>query len=420
MDDRKRSRQELTEELERLQKALSETESRVEKQAWGIKKTNDALKFLYKELEAKNKRLQEMNQLKTDFISTVSHELRTPLAIIKDGICIILEKIAGKINKKQEKILIQSKEGIERLERIINNLLDITKIEAGKIKLKREMVDMAVLVKEIAAAFKPKAEKKGLGLKVNAAGISAYVDRDRIIQVFTNLVGNAMKFTEKGSIEISCAEKGKAIECYVADTGRGISKENMPKVFNRFRQFDRSDYLKERGAGLGLSIAKSIIEIHKGRIWFESVPGKGTKFIFTIPRYTAKKLFAECVDSSIQDAARDAEDLSILLISLAGQAASKNALSAKDIESILKDIENMLDNSLRQTGDAVVRDADRIYAVLSGCGKEDASSIILRQKQNIENYLIRQKINDRVSLHFKSATYPAEAQNAEGLLKKTI
>jgi len=273
-------------ELGRLRKELDEVKKELEVQTWGLTKTNEAIKLLYKDLEEKNRRLQELDKLKSDFISTVSHELRTPLSITKEGISLILDEIAGKINEKQRGILLDSKDSIDRLARLINNLLDISKIEAGKMQLMVEPVEVTALIEWVAASFNKKAKEKNLEIKTDLGGrkIMIYADSDKIVQLFTNLVGNAMKFTEKGYIRISARESEDAVEFSVEDTGKGIAKDDLPRVFSKFQQFGRTNGPGERGTGLGLSIAKGIVEIHNGRIWVESEIGKGTKFIFTVPR----------------------------------------------------------------------------------------------------------------------------------------
>ncbi len=251
-----------------------------------LEKTHEDLKCLYKELEKKNKELQKLDKLKSDFISTVSHELRTPLSITKEGISLVLDEIPGKINDKQREVLFTSRNHIDRLARIIGNLLDISKIEAGQVGIKKEPIDMALLIKQVATFFKIKVQEKGLELKtlVPKEGVPTNADADKVTQVLTNLVSNAIKFTEKGSITIEAEESEYEVKCSVIDTGIGISKENMPKVFYKFQQFSRVPGAGEKGTGLGLSIAKGIIDAHNGKIWVESVPGKGSRFTFTLPK----------------------------------------------------------------------------------------------------------------------------------------
>ncbi len=231
---------------------------------------------------------KKLDRLKDEFISTVSHELRTPLSITKEGVSLVLDGIPGVINEKQRQILDAVRNNIDRLARIINELLDISKIEAGKVEVKRESVNIADLINSIISLFSFKAKEKNLQIKVNLPpqGINISVDADKIRQVFSNLIDNAIKFTQRGFVEISAQEKDNFVECTVQDTGVGISQEDFPKIFEKFQQFGRAAGPGEKGTGLGLSIAKAIIELHGGKISVESQEGKGTKFIFTLPRYT--------------------------------------------------------------------------------------------------------------------------------------
>ena len=229
---------------------------------------------------------KRLEKLKDEFVGNVSHELRTPLSIIKEGIDLVLDRIVGEINQKQQSVLVTAKDNIDRLSRMINELLDMSKIEAGKLELKRSKVGLAELIKKIATGFQGRIKEKGLELKFDfsAKEITAYADPDKISQVFINLLSNAVKFTNEGSIEISAQDKGDEVECYVKDTGIGIEEENMPKVFDKFQQFGRISGPGERGTGLGLSIVKGLIEMHGGRIWAESKFGEGAKFTFVLPK----------------------------------------------------------------------------------------------------------------------------------------
>lgn len=229
---------------------------------------------------------KHLEMLREGIIRTAAHELKSPLAIVKEGISVVLDRIAGTLNKKQEEILTLANDAVDRLVRVANNLLDISKLEEGKIELKKEFVDMEDLINDAVLLFELKAEKKGLGLKVSLPEkeVNIYCDKDKIFQVFANLVGNAVKFTEKGSIEISVVEEESYIEIAVADTGRGMEKSDLSRLFGKFQQFGVILNGVEKGSGLGLCIVKDIVELHKGEIWVESEIGKGSKFIFTLPK----------------------------------------------------------------------------------------------------------------------------------------
>ncbi len=252
-----------------------------------IAKDISLIKKYQHELENKNKELQKLDRLKTDFVSIVSHELRTPLSITKEGISLVLDGITGSINPHQNKILATAMNNIDRLARIINSLLDISKIESGGVELEKKAVNLGVLIKNVAFSFEAKAREKGLEFKVSlpkGEGLNLYIDEDRIIQVFTNLINNAVKFTEKGAVSVSLVEKENEIECIISDTGIGIAAEDLPKVFNKFMQFGRTAGAGAKGTGLGLSIAKGLVELHGGEIRIESEFGRGTRVYFTLPK----------------------------------------------------------------------------------------------------------------------------------------
>ena len=273
VEDKDKTREDLLKELE-IQK-------------WGLTKTNEAIKVLYKELEKKNKELKKLDDLKSEFINTVSHELRTPLTTIREVVSQVLEGILGPTTTEQKDFLTICLEDVDRLKRIIDNLLDISKLEAGGFKLNRKEVNMVELAKGVIAIFSPKAASMSLEIRGNfpSEKVIAYADNDSIIQVFTNVVGNAFKFCDKGYIEISVIDKPEYVECCVYDTGRGISEDDLSKVFGKFQQFNRLDGPGEKGTGLGLSISKSIVELHNGKIWVESELNAWTKFTFTLPKY---------------------------------------------------------------------------------------------------------------------------------------
>ncbi len=230
---------------------------------------------------------KELEHLKDEFVSTVSHELRTPLAIIKEGIALLLDKVTGEINPQQKLILETSKDNVDRLARIINNLLDTAAIESGRVQLDRRLVDMREAAQKVILIFTRRAEEKNLKLESDfpKTPVSVYVDEDKVVQVFTNLIANAIKFTAEGTITVSVKDGDEEVRCEVTDTGVGMSAQELDRLFNKFQQFGRKHGPGDRGTGLGLSIAKGFVEMHDGRIWAESEPGHGTKFIFTIRKY---------------------------------------------------------------------------------------------------------------------------------------
>lgn len=221
---------------------------------------------------------------KSAFVANVSHEFKNPLGIIKESLVIILDGIYGKINSKQREFLETGKRNIERLIRLVTDLLDISKIEAGKMEMRWEKIDMTPLVNEIITTYERELSKKQLILKKEIPQDigSIRADKDKISEVVINLLSNAIKYTPpEGNITIRLVGTEKEIRFEISNTGSGIPKESLNKVFNKFERITTE---KREGTGLGLPIAKDIVELHKGRIWLESESGKGSKFTFVLPK----------------------------------------------------------------------------------------------------------------------------------------
>ncbi len=224
-------------------------------------------------------------EAKSEFISVVSHELRTPLTVIKEGIALVFDEIVGKINDEQRELLDISKKNVDRLARLINNVLDIQKIDSGKMKFNLKTGDINEVVKEVYDTMGNSAKNAGLHfvLDLDTGLPKCSFERDKIIQVLTNLINNAIKFTDHGEVVIKTAKAQDAIQVSVSDTGCGIRKSDLPKVFDKFEQLETGGDRRTGGTGLGLAISKKIIEQHAGEIWVESTYEKGSKFIFTLP-----------------------------------------------------------------------------------------------------------------------------------------
>lgn len=238
-----------------------------------------------RELEESQEKLLRMYNIKSEFVSTVSHELRTPLAVIKEGISIVSDGIAGDLNAAQKKFLDAAMGNINRLSRLINDVLDLSKLESGKAKFKVARGDLNELLDNVIKSYEPLINKKGLRLYKNLSPFLPLIkfDKDRITQVLYNLITNAIKFTEKGSISVTSRKRDEKIEVVVEDTGLGIEENDILRIFQKFEQISPADGSKNEGTGLGLSITKQIIEQLGGEIRVESQYGKGSRFIFTLP-----------------------------------------------------------------------------------------------------------------------------------------
>jgi len=231
-------------------------------------------------------RLKELDTMKSDFVSSVSHELRTPLTAIKGSIDNMLDGLTGELNEKQTRYLNRIKSNADRLSRLINDLLDLSRIEAGKIELKPARLELGRLASDIAETLRPMAAEKLIELEIaSAKAVTAWADRDKITQVIMNLIGNALKFTPpRGKVTVAVEQNGDDwVRVSVADTGPGIPRGEAEKIFDKFYQVANADKQKTRGTGLGLSISKSLVEMHGGKIWMDSEAGKGSRFSFTLP-----------------------------------------------------------------------------------------------------------------------------------------
>lgn len=238
----------------------------------------------------------ETDRLKTGFISTISHELRTPLATIKSGVELVLDGIAGGINKKQAHFLNISMRNIDRLTGLIEDLLDISRIESGKMVINRKRVSVASTVRKSILSLGPNLNKKRMRVKqkIPKRLPDIFVDEDKIIQVIANLVSNAARYSQTGStieIEAGPYKREGFIEVSVADHGVGIAAEDIPKLFQEFSQINRMPGPGAKGTGLGLAICRGFLAMHGCNIWVKrSAPKRGTIIAFTLPVYIKGQL----------------------------------------------------------------------------------------------------------------------------------
>ncbi len=240
------------------------------------------------ELQKAKDKAEESDRLKSAFLANMSHEIRTPMNGIL-GFSELLKNSDLTGEEQQEYIGIIEKSGARMLN-IINNIIDISKIEAGQMKVDIRSTNINELTEYIYNFFKPEVESKGMNLAVKNSLKSEesdiYTDHEKVYAIFTNLVKNAIKYSNNGSIEFGYHKNGEFLECFVTDTGIGIPEDRQAVIFERFVQADISDMQARQGAGLGLAITKAYVEMLNGKIWLQSEPGKGSTFYFTIPYNT--------------------------------------------------------------------------------------------------------------------------------------
>ena len=240
---------------------------------------------LVNELKDNNLQLERANRLKSEFLASVSHELRTPMNAIIGYTKLMLDGLDGDLTEQQTADLERVVQAADNLLGLINGLLDLAKIEAGKMELNAEEVDIPLVIDDVIELMRAGADSKSLSLRADVASTlpTAWADRARIRQVLVNLVANAIKFTEHGGVTVRATIVDGWITIAVVDTGVGIPPEAQTYIFDEFRQVDASTTRRYGGTGLGLAISKRLIALHGGRIWVESTIGVGSTFLFTLP-----------------------------------------------------------------------------------------------------------------------------------------
>ncbi len=226
----------------------------------------------------------EMEKMKRDFISTVSHELRTPLTSIHGALGLLSSGKIGDVSEKGQRMLDIAVKNTDRLVRLVNDILDIERMDSGAISLQLRQVNAGELLSHAAEVMHNMAESAGVNIEAVACDIAFIADGDRLIQLLTNLLSNAIKFSGRGRVvTISAEQQGRFVHFEVADKGRGIPADKLESIFERFQQVDASDSKEKGGTGLGLSICRLIAQQHGGRIWVESVLEKGSTFHVELP-----------------------------------------------------------------------------------------------------------------------------------------
>ena len=231
-------------------------------------------------------RFKDLDRMKSEFIATVSHELRTPLTSLSMGIDILAKEVVGSVNQRQKDLLVAAKDDSERLRKLVKDLLDLSKLESGKYEMKKELIDFRRLVAEAVRPLRLPFEEKQILLEIDVEDrMPAFsADPHQLIWVITNLLSNALRYTDAGGkVQLTAKKQDGGLLVEVTDTGHGIPPEQQEAVFDKFVQIKSSTDTTPGSVGLGLAIAREVVEAHGGRIWVESQVGIGSRFSFTIP-----------------------------------------------------------------------------------------------------------------------------------------
>lgn len=243
-----------------------------------------------RQLQLKTQALKDANRHKSEFLANVSHELRTPLSAILGFTEILLEGMDGELSPEMRQDLLEIQRSGQSLLTLINDILDLAKIEAGRMTLELGRVELAAVVESVVSVLRPLAERRSLWLRARVPkDAAAMADEVRLRQILTNLVGNAIKFTERGGVRVECDREGSCWRVAVTDTGVGISPQVQQRIFEEFEQGDSGTSRKHGGTGLGLAIARRLVALHGGELGLRSAPGQGSCFWFTLPALESRQ-----------------------------------------------------------------------------------------------------------------------------------
>ena len=281
-EELQRQNQELAAALD----ALTATKASLERLNLELEETNRGVVALYAELDDRAEQLRRMSETKTRFLSDISHELRTPLSSIVNLTRILLSHADGPLESEQDKQVTMIQRSAEWLTEMVSDLLDIAKIEAGKVELRCDDFSAAALLAALRGMFRPLAtnEKVALVFDDPDPALSLYTDEQRIAQVLRNFVSNALKFTAEGEVRVSATGEGDAVRFAVTDTGIGIAPADRERIFEEFSQVDGPIQRRVRGTGLGLPLSRKLAALLGGTVELESEVGKGSRFSLLVPR----------------------------------------------------------------------------------------------------------------------------------------
>ena len=371
-------------------------------------------------LEVANKRLQELGILKDEFVANVNHELRTPLTAIKEGISLMLDGALGAVNDDQLDFLKTVDDNIDRLTELISNMLDLSKIEAGRLRLLRRRLEIWPLIETTLNSYKAIAGPRTV--QVDRAEVPAvFADPNRILQVLGNLFSNAVKFTkDNGTIRWFVHERDGQVAVSVQDDGVGMSKDELPELFEKFSQVGDGQ-TKLRSTGLGLTLCKELVELHRGQITVTSEPGKGSTFTFTLPLYTPAVALEASFEELVESARRTLQeavgvivlDNEPLLEFARGPQAGRRT---ERLEQVVEFVGKYLHHN-----DVVLSITPRWVVIVAITDALGVHAIVRRMQQALPQWPgteAERRLAQRVSVG--AALYPADGDDVHQLFAKAI
>jgi signal transduction histidine kinase/GGDEF domain-containing protein len=382
------------------------------------------LKDFADQLERANQELRRVDAMKSEFVSVASHELRTPLAAIKNAVQLMLSGKTGEINENQTKFLSMAERNINRLTNILNDLLNLSRIESGKIELNFQNVTLERIIELTASSLRPQADGKSIQIEVEVPEQipAVYGDPEKIEQILTNLIGNSIKFTDEGGKILVTAKHlpkekeggyGDSVAVSVKDTGIGIPLEHLESIFEKFHQVEGSLHRSVSGTGLGLAITKGLVEAHQGKIWVESEVEEGSTFTFTLPISAGERRephFRFILDKEFQRAQENDSPLTLFLIQVLDERG--------EVEKALLDkLEEKVKQCLCREADILLRrEKEKILAALCEANLKGTQVIRQRIEEEIQKHPLEGQ-GASVLIKVGTATYPEEALSKAELFR---
>lgn len=381
---------------------------------------------------------QKLDEMKDELVNVVSHELRTPLTAIKNALSLLRGKRLGALNHQQEHFIRLAERNAEQLVDIINDLLDLSKLEAGKMQIHLEPLSLAKPISDALSSLEPQAEAKGVSLEstIEADLPTVHGDAASLQRVLVNLVGNAIKFTESGgrvSVEAvtvqgeSGSASGRGVKVTVSDSGVGIPGDQLESIFDKFNQVQGGNRLTTTaGTGLGLPICRELVKAHHGRIWAESDEGHGSRFSFVLPLLDDGELMSRGLDADIARAREEGTSIVVAILSIRTNGSSSSAPGAPgapgaDGEGVpleaLRDVVDVVKGVARRSADRVfvIRSKSQIAIVLPRTTGEGGSVFQERLAQALRESNV---VKGKCSVGLGSALFPDDGDTAESLYSR--
>jgi PAS domain S-box-containing protein len=364
----------------------------------------------------------ELDRSQTEFIAAISHELRTPLTTMQNSVSNMLVGVTGKTTPKMQQYLNTMQGDCQRLARLINDLLDMAKLESGRMPINRGVTNLVEIAGRAVDEFSAIAAGKGIRLELKASnGVSrVYVDSQRIYQVLSNLITNAIKYTDKGgSISLSLCERQDDVAVVVEDSGVGIAAEHQRHIFNKFYQISRQAGPGYNGSGLGLALSSEIIAAHDGKIWVESEIGKGSKFYFSLPKTSPQIVLSRHLKSLAERADKKGEQFAMIVVRL--EMPQEYVRQHSDaIDDAMKRIVIEGNKIMTTSSDMVIRCGQtEVAIILSQTGKRYLRHIRRMLHIIVDDAMLALKDDSRsVAAMMGMALYPNDALTVEELERK--